>query len=227
MADTNKLRQLILNSLMDLKSRYNSLSNDDIAVDLINVICNYIITYKNLDFKSGAQPMLFFQYNWNNCSSFVAEVILSLENELSGVISKQTCQALSQNICLNLGWDGMPVFLDNYFSEKHGQALLNDREFFDFMSIKHERYVSNCMEAISQVDRNIKISCWNDRNDMTIEITPTLSLKKAHLINKSKHLYIYEGDDPDYIFEIRFDEADEVVCVSVLLLSRNLKLLFY
>ena len=121
----------------------------------------------------------------------------------------------------------MPIFLNNYFSEKHGLKIYDDIENFDFMSIRHERYVNESIVARSQVDRNIKISCWNNRKDMSIEINPTLSLKRAYLINKLSNLYLYKGEDSDYRFEVKFTEFDEIDYISVSLLSRNLKLSFY
>lgn len=225
--DKNKLKKQVLESLFELKEIQSSLTNDNIAADIINVVCKYIITNKNVTYKTSAEPMDSFLYNWDNCSPFVRDVVLSLRNELYGIISEQTSEALTQNICFNLGWSEMPAFLDNYFSEKHVQTLNEDKEIFDFMSISHERYVNGFMVAGSKVDRNIKIVCWNNRKDMTIEIFPTLSLKKSHLENKFDNLYIYRGEDSDYIFEVKYDEFDDITYVSVSLLSRHLKLSFY
>lgn len=227
MMQADMLKQDILTSLADLKRRFGTLSNDDIAADIINVICKHIISSTKFNYKTSSQPMMFFQNNWANCSSYVMEVVSSLRKELPEIITEQTTMALTQNVCFNLGWNEMPAFLDNYFSEKHEQSSLNGEEQFDFMSIKHERFVNNCMVANSQVDRNIRISCWNGRRDMTIAINPTLSLKRAHLVRRSHNLYIYQGVDPDYIFEVRFDDFDDIDYVSVSLSSRNLKLAFY
>lgn len=227
MKDNINLKQQILDSIKDLERRFSVLSNDDIAADIINVICKYIITNKILDYRTSEHPMLSFQYNWTICSSFVRQVILSLKDDLSGIVSSKTSESLTQNVCLNLGWSEMPVFLDNYFIEKHGTSLSEEREFFDFISIRHERYINECIVSKSQVDRNIRISCWNNRENITIEINPTLSLKKAYLKKKYNHLYIYNGEDPDYFFEVRFDDNDDIDYVSVSLQSRNLKLSFY
>jgi hypothetical protein len=227
MIEINKLRQEILNSLADLRKRYITLTKDDIIADIINVICNYIIIHKNLNYKTNVQPIIHFQYNLNNCAFFIKEVLSSLDIDQHLVVTEETIQSLTQNICFNLGWSEMPIFLNNYFSEKHGLKIYDDIENFDFMSIRHERYVNESIVARSQVDRNIKISCWNNRKDMSIEINPTLSLKRAYLINKLSNLYLYKGEDSDYRFEVRFTEFDEIDYISVSLLSRNLKLSFY
>lgn len=60
MIETNRLRQQILDSLADLRIHFRDLTNDDIAADIINVVCKHIITSKNLNYKTSSQPMDFF-----------------------------------------------------------------------------------------------------------------------------------------------------------------------
>lgn len=136
------------------------------------------------------------------------ETIKPLKNDICGIINEQTTLALTQSICFNLGWSEMPTFLDNYFAEKHGTSVNEDRELFDYMSNWHERYQNGNIVSTSQVDRNIKISYWNNRKNMSIEIYPSLSLKKAYLESEKGNFYIYKGEDPDYVFEVKLDAFD-------------------
>ncbi len=227
MTDQAKLQRLILESITDLRAHFSSLSDDDIAADIINVTCKYIIESKHFDYRTSQQPMTYFHHNWASCNSFVSEVIMSLRPNLNGIITDQTCQALTQNVCFNLGWSEMPTFLNNYFSEKHGRSQYEDEEMFDFMSVEHNRYHNSQLVSSSKVDRNISVKCWNNREDMSIEITPSLSLKRGRLEKILGKLYLYRGVDPDYLFEIKFNQFDEIEYVSVTLQSRGLKLSFY
>lgn len=178
--DQDKLRQQILDSLADLGRRYPALQDDDIAADIINVVCRYVIALDPAERKTAAQPMLHFPHNWACFSRFVYAVVFSLSGELGGIINAQTAQSLTQNICFNLGWSGMPAFLDQYFAEKHGASGAKDGRQIEFISALQRCRTTPHRVMCKYNDRGYKVSYYQDFEYDLSKVTDVVSAFRGY-----------------------------------------------
>lgn len=218
-----EVKKMLLESLHDLKARRAFLSQDDIAADIINIICKYILSNETV--QCGPNAMYYFPSNYMNYKDIVEGFVSSIKSEYS--LSQSNIESLAQNVCLNLGWDGMPGFLDDYFSKNHGIVGNSNLEHFEYISSFHKRFEYGALTEQSEVDRLISLSFRENKTKMAVTITPSLTRKEARLVKRNGDVLIYEGTDPDYLFEIHFDSFDEVNFFALDLKPRHLRLEYY
>lgn len=221
MINTTTAREQILLSIRDLEKRNLRLSVDDYAADIINVACRYFIQSTSI-MKTSDSPMVYYSYNYRVMNNDVRLFVSSVKGYYP-FLNDTAVQSLTENICLNLGWNGMPGFLEDYFYKKHGQGS-TQCERIDFFSDNHTRYENNHYVNSSEVDRQISLVFTNNRRSLAVSITPSLSRKEASFLRKEgKDLY-YVGTDPDYSFVVRINENDEVELFILILKSKSLKI---
>lgn len=226
MIDTDIAKNLLLGSIHDLENKISLLSDDDYAAEIINVTCQYFIE-KSDKYVNGANAMLYFQNNFSNLNQEVSVFISSIKKDYPYLLTPSNIQNLTQNICLNLGWNGMKDFLNDYFYKKHGKILDTSEEHYEFSSSFHKRLESdNCIE-MSNVDRQISVTLSNDRKCIAVSITPSLTLKVGNLKYQNDNVYKYEGKDPDYLFEFHFDSFGDISFFALELLSRKLRIEYF
>lgn len=227
MISTSIAKNLLLESLSDLEAKKSFLSPDDYAADIINVTCKYFIENER-GIKSGPNAMMHFTTNYMNKSDDVKLFIESIKSDYPHLLTSQNIQNLVQNVCLNIGWDGMPGFLEDYFYKTHGISVANDTEHYEFISSSHKRYQYDALVSTSNVDRNISLMFSNNKKKMAVTITPTLSRKESHFDHQDGDSFFYKGiTDPDYVFEVHFDSYDDVDFFALELRSRNLRLEYF
>ena len=186
MVSTKKAYNLLVESLSDLEERNGQLSPDDYAADIINVTCQYLID-NNYCYRNGVNAMDYFYENYINLRNDVESIISSISGVYPNIVTDQTVESMAQNVCLNIGWVGMPTFLKDYFYKKHGKTGNVASEFYEFSS----------------------------------------SPKEANLESQLDSRLIYKGIDPEYKFEVVFDEFDDVCGFSVELIDRKIKLEYF
>lgn len=224
MVDVNVARNLLKDSLADLEKRFSSqMSPDDYAADIINVTCRYFLNKYN-DISCGDNAMLYFNANYLRFKDEIGIFVGSIRNDYPIIITPQNIIGLTQNICLNIGWNEMPAFLDEYFYKKHGLSNDNLPRKYEYSSSSHIRFEGDTFIERSNVDRQISLSFSKDMKKMSVCIIPTLSLKQGILISQQIRTYIYRSIEEDYIFIVRFDNYEEVDYFSIELKSRHLKI---
>lgn len=217
-------RVLVLKSLKDLELKNSNLSADEYAADVINVACKYILENPMLHPNVSPMPQLAFYDNYEQFSQIAKTFAASVENEYPFIASNT--ENLAQNICLNIGWDGMPGFLEDYFYKKHGNAVV-ELNRLEFLSSFHKRYERGIFVEESQVDRNIEMTFSLDWEKMSISITPSLSRKEGVLcMRKRGNVLVYKAN-PSYQFEIHLDSYDEVTFFALEILDRGLRIEYY
>ena len=226
MVSTKKAYNLLVESLSDLEERNGQLSPDDYAADIINVTCQYLID-NNYCYRNGVNAMDYFYENYINLRNDVESIISSISGVYPNIVTDQTVESMAQNVCLNIGWVGMPTFLKDYFYKKHGKTGNVASEFYEFSSSSHIRYENGRAVSKSNVDRQISLTFSNDRQHLLVTITPSLSPKEANLKSQLDSRLIYKGIDPEYKFEVVFDEFDDVCGFSVELIDRKIKLEYF
>ena len=226
MISTTEAKRLLCESIEDLKQRNAYLSQDDYAADIINVACRYFIK-RGTGFTAGPNAMAYYFQNYPSMSADVSAFVGSIRDSYPSLINSATIESLTQNICLNLGWDGMPGFLDEYFYQKHGQRPSGNVERYNFISSYHKRYEYGTCTQTSSVDREVSLTFTENKNKMSVVITPSLSRKESRLQSKSGSTYTYIGNDPDYRFVVTFDSSDDISHFSLELIPRHLRLEYF
>lgn len=216
-------RRLVINSLNDLKTRNVYLSADDIAADVINVACKWILEQFPIRPKIQSSPQIDFVDNYMKFHDIAAVFPNSIGNEYPNI--KQNAENIVQNICLNLGWRGMPTFLDDYFYKKHGITNDSSKEIKIFMSTYHKRYQFGQYIEQSAVPRKVELSFSNGGQNLGVSIIPSLSYKSAQLQSQQNNCKIYNGEG--YRFVIYFDNLNRIRLFSLELLERQLKIEYY
>lgn len=94
-----------------------------------------------------------------------------------------------------------------------------------FLSSNHKRYEHGILVSNDYVPRTIIINLQNGGLQMSVQIEPTLSLKRANLIESTNNVITYLGEDPDYKFVIESnDDNKNIVRFSVFRLDRDLEI---
>lgn len=221
MITLNEAHNLVINSLNDLKSRKMQLSPDDIAADIINVGCKWILEKCPRRPNVADMPQLTFADNYYNFSDIASVFPKAVVREYPYI--SQFIDDLTKSICLNIGWIGMPSFLDDYFYKNHGVS--SGQNIVVFMSSFHKRYQSGRFIEESVVPRKIELSFNNNEQNLDVTITPSLSRKTSKLRYNNGSTRIYEGDG--YRYTIKFDIFEEVSHFTLELIERDLKLEYY
>ena len=96
-----------------------------------------------------------------------------------------------------------------------------------FQSTNHKRFENGIQLKHDFVPRIILLEYSPSGLKLTISIVPTLSPKSASFQRDANNILFYEGDDPDYRFEVETGSNNETKRVSVIRVDRNLELKFY
>ena len=128
----------------------------------------------------------------------------------------------------NIAWDGMWVFLVEYFQKNHGIEIdEGNYEPATFYSTKHERYENGNFSSVSEIERTIRLNFSTDKSELVVSIEPSLSPKKSFLKKEKTNKFIYQGTDPDYVFNVYFGDFGEVTKFTLKMPTRNLKIVYY
>lgn len=198
----------LLKSLQNLQHRKGQLTIDQVEAEVINLSC--------LEILKSRQHLR---------ATEITEMFTSAAKQLIPAYTDQRAMVATFGVMQNIGWDGMWDFLKNYFLSNHGINIDDTAaDSIIFYSARHERYENNIMVADTPADRNIDLFFTNEKQVVTVNIMPTLSPKKATLIDVRGSNYIYRGTDPDYKFTVCFDEIGEVTKFILEMPNRMLRI---
>ncbi|PTN09298.1 hypothetical protein C8N47_105139 [Mangrovibacterium marinum] len=224
----NKAFLILHNGFQNLINRNGSLNLGDVETEVINQACRYIIETSDRlatvhDVSQIGNVITANMVHYQTASAFTsAAARLFPEHYREDEINTGIAGIMS-----NISWAGMWDFLRDYFQKNHGEAIDNKvNEPTIFYSVHHERFEGRLPVKPVDVERNINIVFMDDRQDVIVSIEPTLSPKKARLVNKADDVYSYRGYDPDYLFHIHFNHFDEVERFVLELPNRSIKLVY-
>ncbi len=127
-----------------------------------------------------------------------------------------------------LQWDGLLVFLQNFFSSKLGWSIDVDEvasERFD--SSSHTREEFGRFVSKSDVKRKVELMFKDDKRTVVVRISETLTDKKAILESVNGNRKVYRGTDPDYRFTLVYDPFGSVEEFILELLPRSLRITYH
>lgn len=209
--DIQKAKQILSQSITNLHSRRGQITIDDVAAEVINQACLFIL--KNDKVNEA--------YHYSVIFNDAAKELIPQYTE------KYIANALI-GIPMNVQWEGMWDFLRDYFQKNHGIQIDNiETTPAIFYSTKHKRYENGILISESEVERTINISFINDKKEIVVSIEPSLSPKKGYIINKAQNQMQFKGFDPDYLFTLTFDIFDEVETVVLEMPNRSLKIIYF
>jgi hypothetical protein len=160
----------------------------------------------------------------------IANTFTNVASEMFKYYDKQEKAAGIASIMQNITWSGMWDFLVDYFLKQHNIDIdINiQKDPISFDSTMFKRYEYNMLTEIIYDVRKIEINFLNNKQEIIINIEPSLTTKKAKLIEQFDNIYIYEGEDPDFMFEItlnqRFNIPEKIILHRR---DKNLKLIYY
>ena len=200
-------------SLFNLKERKGHLTLEQVETEVINLACLEIL-------KNKQNPR-------------TQDTTQKFSNAAKNIFPRYTdahATIAFLGVSQNVGWDGMWEFLKNYFMANHGfniDGVDDSSESKIFYSTRHIRYEMNKEVANTPADRTIDLLFTDDRTIVLVNILPTLSAKKANIIERVNNNLVYVGADPDYKFTIIFDEIDEISKFILEMPNRNLRIEYF
>ena len=89
----------------------------------------------------------------------------------------------------------------------------------------HKRIENGNVVSHDFVERRAYLEYDFTGNNVVISILPTLSPKKAHLVRQDFFTLYYEGEDPDFRFEVEcWPDNGTIKRLSVIRVDRNLEI---
>ena len=158
---------------------------------------------------------------FNEYTQAALEVIPEYENE----VNDPRYSDLYFGFAATAEWDGLWNFLREYFDSKLGVKIDNEaRKTLRYDSSMHNRYENGKLVASSEVLRKVVISLSQDLKNAQFSISESLSNKEGNLISAKGNTYIYEGTDPDFMFEFVLDSYGNIETFSLTRTDRNLRI---
>jgi hypothetical protein len=196
----SEYKNILKQYVNEYEERIGSISKDELTPLVVNLTC--LVAIKNDAGKSMQQE--------------IAQGFGSAALELfSHKYSLAEAEHLKFAVNVNLEWDGISNFLNEYFTSKLGVKVFDsDAEIEEFYSSYHVRFESLVETSRSEIQRLIKFSFENDKQKVIVSIhnpgndgewMPGLSPKVARLDKSIDNINYYRGDDPDFYFEIWHD----------------------
>lgn len=225
----NKAFELLSKSKDSLLSKHSHISVSDIEADVINVACKFIIeNFRNEIASNHNINEMHPQVQQNMKFQPLAQIFTGIAKEIyPNKYTVREEQAGQLAIIQNISWGGMWDFLRDYFEKKHNAQIDNVKsETTTFYSSRHERFQNNEMVSASDVERIVMLNFSENKNEVIVSIEPTLSAKKARLINDNQNELKYQGYDEDYVFHISLSFFDEVDKFTLEMPKRNLKIIY-
>lgn len=225
----NKAYELLSNSKNSLIAKHSKITTSDIEADVINVACKFILENFGDDIVSNHNINEIHPYIQQNMKfQPLAQIFTELAKEIySGNYTNREANAGQLAIIQNISWGGMWDFLRDYFAKKHNIQIDNSQsDTTVFYSVRHERFENNQLTSKSEVERIVRINSQNEK-EIIVSIEPSLSAKKAKLIDKSNNKYKYKGFDEDYMFVVTKDKFDEITEFELHMPNRKLRIVYY
>lgn len=226
-------KRILLDNVMNLQRRRTEVYTQDLETEVINAACLEILKNRKLQSSSSSSlndsSLRSFTMNSNVDVIRIAQSFTEAALELfpNNYTSREAVVAL-HGIQINVEWDGMWDSLRDYYQRNHGISIDDvETETIIFYSTRHQRVENGITTSEIEVERTVKINKLQDGKEALFSIQPSLSPKKAKLVNKKENEYTYEGYDPDFRFYISFDNYDEVEKFVLERTDRGLKIIYF
>lgn len=228
--DKSEAKQILTQSISNLHSRKGEIDNTDIEAEVINNACLVFLRKQKeiVDGTGNVHDQILAVAKSHLLLMPIAKSFTESALELFPD-SYNTKHAVSatMGINTNVAWEGMWDYLRDYFEANHGIQIDEIQHTTSiFNSNLHKRYEAGRFISESEEKRRIQIN-FSDDNDILVQIAPSLSPKKAFLLSEDDNLKIYKGFDPDYLFEVEFDEFEEIQKFVLKLPNRNLQIDYF
>jgi hypothetical protein len=229
--DKETAKQILAQSITNLNNRKGIVNSQDLQAEVINNACYYYLkNQKDKASKANSiEASLLEILNATkelipNSKAFTEAAMELFPNHYGMPEAINATMGIQQNVA----WDGMWEFLIDYFQKNHGIQI--DEGNYDtaiFNSTKHMRFENGELTSESAIERIIRLDFSKDKNEIIISIEQSLSPKKAYIKNIKFDKYIYEGADPDYVFNVFFGDFGEVIKFTLKMPNRNLKIVYF
>lgn len=229
--DKETAKQILVKSITNLNTRRGSLNGQDLQTEVINNACYYYLkNQKDQSSKAKNIEEMFLGILKGTeelmpiTESFTEAAMDLFPNHYGAAEALNATMGIRENIA----WDGMWEFLIDYFQKNHGIQI--DEGNYDtaiFYSTKHKRFENGEFTSESEIERTIRLNFSKDKNEIVVSIEPSLSPKKAFIKKIKSDKYIYEGVDPDYVFNVFFGDFGEVIKFTLKMPNRNLKIVYF
>lgn len=228
--EKDRAKKILTKSIANLHKYKGEVTNMDIEAEVINNACLIFLKGQkdSLNDTGNLQDQLLSILDSQTSLMPIATAFTQGAHELFPD-SYSTKHAISATMGIqnNVAWEGMWDFLRDYFESNHGiqiDAIPQTTKVLD--SNLHKRYEAGSFISESDAIRRVQINFINDEEIM-VEIADSLSPKKAYLESESGHVKIFKGYDPDYLFEVKFDEFEEIQEFVLKLPQRQLKIEYF
>ncbi len=229
--DIETAKQILIKSVTNLNTRRGSVNGQDLQAEVINNACYYYLkNQKEQSSKARSIEDMFIgilkgtEELLPTTKAFTEAAMELFPNNYGVAEAMNATFGIQQNVA----WDGMWEFLIDYFQKNHGIQI--DEGNYDtaiFYSTKHKRFENDELTSESEIERTIRLNFSKDKNEIVVSIEPSLSPKKAYIKNIKSNKYIYEGVDPDYVFNVFFGDFGEVTKFTLKMPNRNLKIVYF
>lgn len=210
----NNAVTILANSLQNIHKRTGQLTIANVEAEVINHSCFQILQCRRNGVMVDEMAII---------DSFNQAALQLIEEFDEG-----KTLATTMGVHANLAWEGMWDFLRNYFQKTHGVSIDEAQsENQTYYSNKHARYENGTFVSESEVQRIVNLTFTNDRHEIMVTIEPALSPKTGIILTRESNKCIYNGTDPDYRFDIEFDEFDEVSLFTLYLVDRGVKIIYF
>ena len=224
-------KQILTNSISNLQKRRGNITVSDLETEVINNACLYILKKQKDKTSQGKTIEEMFLGALESTKNFIpiskdfTEAAMELFPD--NYTEKNAIMA-TMGIQQNIAWEGMWDFLRDYFQKNHGKRIDNTEVSQSvFNSTKHQRFENENLVSESEVERIINVSYIDNKEEVIVEIAPSLSPKKARIISKTANKLVYKGFDPDYLFTIELDSFDEIENFTLEMPNRKLKIQYF
>lgn len=224
-----QIKEVLRSSLGNLTHRQGGLTLQDFETEIIYQASKFLIKNFRDDLKTVHDINLINTVLPDNKKfQQIIKIFIEAGTEmLPEQYTNEHQEAAYNAIYMNISWSGMWDHLRDYFQKKHGIAIDSIKaEPLIFYSIKHTRFENNEVVSQDDVERNININFFNEKEKIIVSIEPTLSAKTAFISEKNDKAWTYIGEDPDYKFIIYLDKFEEVDKFILELPNRNLKIIY-
>jgi hypothetical protein len=228
--DITTAKKLILNSVNNLAGRRSTvLTVGDLQAEVINNGCRYLLDEHRLYIDqvhdvSQISSVLTGNFRYQQEAQLFTRASLEL---FPGQYTTQMAAAGEMSILSNISWSGMWDFLREYFHQNHGKQIDGERTLpVFFNSSVHSRYEYGNLITESSVNRVVSLTFKQERTEVLVSISPSLSPKNAYRVAEVDGQTTYRGYDPDYQFSVRLDLFDEVEQFILEMPNRGLKIVY-
>lgn len=228
--EKDQAKRILNKSIANLHRYKGEIHNEDIEAEVINNACLVFLKKQKelLSGKDNLQDQLLCILESHTSLIPIAQSFTHAAHELfPDFYTGRHIASATIGIQNNVAWDGMWDYLRDYFESNHGMQIDEIPQITKVLNSNfHKRSEAGIFISESDEIRRVQINFLND-TEVIVQIAPSLSPKKAYLISEHDQSKKYRGYDPDYLFEVKFDEFEEIQEFVLELPQRQLRIEYY